>query len=78
MVELEYKTETFTEKEHIKLEKNSRGFNWEIKLFAIPTPRLDDSGNKTGEFDSRIESGDIERLERLNLEMQKKFGGYTE
>ena len=40
------------QKESVKLIKNTKGFNWEIKLLEI----------------------DLDRLEKLNNEMQSKFG----
>lgn len=45
--------------ETLKLEKNTKGFNWEIKIFSDNSP-----GDKEA----------IERLEFINQEMNKRFG----
>lgn len=47
------------QKESIKLTKNTKGFNWEIKLLA--------SGNELTVLD-------IERLDNLNKELEGKYG----
>lgn len=48
------KLETTTES--LKLIKNTKGYNWEIKILSV----------------------DIERLEKLNQTMMEKFGSITE
>lgn len=54
--------------ETLKLEKNSKGYNWEIKLFPIPVP----------DGTERLDELDIDRLERLNNVMIRKFSQETE
>ena len=48
------------QKESIKLIKNTKGYNWEIKLF----PLVDGAG---------FMSPDLERLEKINSELDKKY-----
>lgn len=61
------------EKECIHLTKNSRGWNWELKIYPIGSAKLDDNGQRTGEKEYIISEVDIERLERLNNIMIDKF-----
>lgn len=75
---MEIETQMFTQTEHIKLEKNTKGFNWEIKVFPIKVAVTDASGAKTGEYEYKIYPSDIDRLEMLNEIMLKKFGSYKE
>jgi len=49
--------------ESIKLIKNSRGYNWEIRLF--PNLSLDIS---------EMEKEWLDRLDRINSTMMRKFG----
>lgn len=45
--------------ETLKLERNSRGFNWEIKIFSDNSPSDDEA---------------MTRLEKINNSMVEKFG----
>jgi hypothetical protein len=47
-------------KECIKLEKNTKGYNWEIKIFSCVEHLL---------------PTDIKRLEELDLLMMERWGG---
>ncbi len=60
----EQEEQTSNEEESIKLEKNSKGYRWTIKIFPIPTSK----GEKT-----RLMQTDIDRLKMLNDDMIKTF-----
>jgi hypothetical protein len=61
-------------KECIHLTKNTKGYNWELKIFPCKCPILDDSGQRTGDYEFTIMETDIDRLARLNNEMLRQFG----
>ena len=46
------------QKESIKLIKNTKGYNWEIKLFPL---------------DGFFTAPDLERLDKINSELNKKY-----
>jgi len=64
MEEINQEIPIVQQRESIKLSKMSKGFNWELKLLPIK--------NEEGET---LGVADIERLEELNNEMKKRFGG---
>lgn len=64
--------------ESIKLEKNSKGYNWSIRLNPIECRDLDSSGQWTGKMLKIIGDTDIDRLKILNERMMKEFGSLTE
>lgn len=54
-----------TEKEYIKIERNSRGVNWEIKVVPKESVHISDD--------------DVQRLKALHIKMQNEFmGGIAE
>ncbi|MEK6885277.1 MAG: hypothetical protein AABY22_36940 [Nanoarchaeota archaeon] len=58
-------TPIIEQKESIKLIKNTKGYQWEIKIL----PWLNKTENK-----EELEVFDIARLESLNEDMKDKFG----
>lgn len=59
------------QKESLKLSKMSKGFNWEIKIFPY-SKELQPVPTKITDLEW------IDRLEFLNNEMVKRFGGKDE
>ena len=55
--------------ERIKLEKNTKGYNWELSIRPIKV-----TDHETGEVSRDICFTDIDRLVLLNNEMIKRFG----
>jgi hypothetical protein len=51
--------------ESLKIEKNSRGYNWEFRLLPFPSS----SGERT-----TLDDTDIQRAERINESIMRKFG----
>ena len=70
MVDSEQITE---QKESVKLEKNTRGYNWELRIYALPSAEIDDNGQKTGKKEFRLTDSDLQRLNDLNEQMIKKY-----
>jgi hypothetical protein len=60
-------------RESVKLEKNSKGFNWELRINAkeIVNP-------VTLEKEAILDTIDIQRLQQLNDEMAIRFGSKDE
>ena len=56
--------EELKQNESIKLVKNTKGYNWEIKILPI----ISDTE------DTRLSSEDIARLDNLNEAMVQKYG----
>jgi len=48
------------QRESIKLVKNSRGYNWELKILNVSGKQINDE--------------DIRRLDGLNEELKKRYG----
>jgi len=62
-------------KETLELERNSRGVNWKIKIYATEYNELSDvDGRPTGKKLTRLNEVDIMRLEDLHNEMLRRFG----
>lgn len=59
-----YNLPSIEQHERISLEKNAKGYKWEIKVF--PDPKVEP------EISDKLW---LDRLEFLNNEMQKRFGG---
>jgi hypothetical protein len=53
---------TETQKDTVKLEKNSKGYNWEIKVFASV---------------DKFSEDDMKRLNALNSQLQAQYGGIS-
>jgi hypothetical protein len=53
---MEVEQQVFKETESIKIIKNSRGYNWEIKILSL----------------------EVEKIAKLNDEMEKRYGSQTE
>jgi len=67
-------TEIETEKECIHLTKNTKGYNWELKIFPRSCSELDEAGKPTGKKEFYICDTDIDRLNLLNNKMIMRFG----
>jgi hypothetical protein len=60
--------------ESIKLSKMSKGYNWEIKIYPIPCNELSDiDGRPTGKKEQRLCETDIDRLQRFDDELRRRF-----
>ena len=70
-METETKVETLKhtfgllDSESLKIEKNSRGYNWEFRLLPFPSA----SGERT-----TFDDTDIDRAARINEKLMKEFG----
>lgn len=54
--------------ESLKIEKNSRGYNWEFRLLPFPS---------TTEEKTTLGDTDIDRAVRINEKLMKEFGSLT-